>query len=89
VTALVTDIPSGIIRMSFCHRMTPVLWWNYPVRAVTALLSGLILATCPHKRRAGQAPITRQRQRRNAIPVVVGCPLCNKIVVALAGSLGR
>ena len=25
--------------------MTPVLWWNYPVGAVTALLSGMILAT--------------------------------------------
>ncbi len=45
VAALVVAIPTGIIHTAFYVRMTPVLWWNYPVWIATAVLSGLILAT--------------------------------------------
>ena len=45
VVALAVGVPTGIIRTPFHHRMTPVLWWNYPVWVVTAVLGGLILAT--------------------------------------------
>ncbi len=45
LTALVIGVPTGIIRTPFYIRMTPVLWWNYPVWALTAVLTGLIGAT--------------------------------------------
>ncbi len=58
LTALAIGVPTGIIRTPFYHRMTPVQWWNYPVWAVTALLSGLILATYI---RTAATPGRRQR----------------------------
>jgi hypothetical protein len=44
-SAVVIGVPTGIIGTPWYTRMTPVLWWNYPVWAVTAAVSGLILAT--------------------------------------------
>lgn len=43
--AVVIGVPTGIIRTSVYTRMTPVLWWNYPIWAVSSLATGLILAT--------------------------------------------
>lgn len=31
VTAVLIGVPTGIIPTSLYSRMTPVLWWNYPV----------------------------------------------------------
>lgn len=45
VTALAIGIPTGIIQTSWYHRMTPVLWWNYPVWAISAILTGALVAT--------------------------------------------
>ncbi len=89
LTALAIGVPTGIIRTPFYHRMTPVQWWNYPVWAVTALLSGLILATYI---RTAATPGRRQRATSVVGGVLslfaVGCPVCNKIVVAAVGVTG-
>ena len=45
VTALVIGIPTGVVETSWYHRMTPVLWWNYPVWAVTSFLTGALVST--------------------------------------------
>ena len=45
VTALVIGIPTSIIETSWYHRMTPVLWWNYPVWALSSILAGALVAT--------------------------------------------
>lgn len=45
LSGLLIGSPTGIVRTPFYTRMTPVLWWNYPVWLVTAVLGGLILAT--------------------------------------------
>ena len=45
LAAVLVGVPTGIIRTSLYHRMTPVLWWNYPVWAATALLEGFLLAS--------------------------------------------
>ena len=89
ITAVLIGVPTGIIRTPFYHRMTPVLWWNYPVWAVTALLSGLIFATYV---RTGATRDSRQRATSVSGGMLslfaVGCPICNKIVVALVGVTG-
>ncbi|MFF4728720.1 hypothetical protein ACFY3M_25855 [Streptomyces mirabilis] len=45
LTALVIGVPTGVIPTPFYTRMTPVLWWNYPVWAISSVLEGLLIAT--------------------------------------------
>jgi len=89
--ALVTGVPTGIVETSLFTRMTPVTWWNYPVWAVSAVLVGLVAGTYV---RAGAAePDAPDRTRRTAgatllSALAVGCPICNKLVVAAIGTSG-
>jgi len=45
LAALVIGVPTGVIPTPFYTRMTPVLWWNYPVWAISSVLEGLLVAT--------------------------------------------
>lgn len=45
LAALVIGVPTGVVASPFYTRMTPVLWWNYPVWLVSSLLEGLLVAT--------------------------------------------
>lgn len=87
--ALMIGVPTGVIRTPFFERMTPVQWWSYPVWTVTAVLSGLILATYV---RTAAAPGRREPATSIGGGMLsffaVGCPVCNKIVVALVGVTG-
>ncbi|PZS03623.1 MAG: hypothetical protein DLM56_08580 [Pseudonocardiales bacterium] len=89
IVALFVGVPTGIIRTPFYTRMTPVLWWNYPVWAITAVLGGLIFATYV---RSAAAPTKRQTNGSIGGSILsllaVGCPICNKVVVALLGVSG-
>ena len=71
--------------------MTPVTWWNYPVWAISAVLVGLLAAT--YVRVASTRPASPDRSKRAFGAVLlsgfaVGCPICNKLVVALIGASG-
>ncbi|ALV33131.1 hypothetical protein [Streptomyces sp. CdTB01] len=59
LAALVIGVPTGVIPTPFYTRMTPVLWWNYPVWALSSVLEGLLVATYV-------------RPRVTAVPVRVG-----------------
>jgi hypothetical protein len=88
--ALVIGVPTGIIETSFYTRMTPVRWWDYPVWGISALLVGLTAATYV---RMGAASPARDRAGRTIGATVlstfaVGCPICNKLVVAALGVSG-
>ena len=88
VAALVVAIPTGIIHTAFYVRMTPVLWWNYPVWIATAVLSGLILATYVSTGLASSVS-SRVGVSANALSLLaVGCPICNKLVVVAVGVSG-
>ncbi len=69
--------------------MTPVTWWDYPVWAVSAVLLGLIAAT--YVRVPGLADEQAPDRTGRALIVTmmstfaVGCPICNKLVVAVIG----
>lgn len=88
VTALVVGIPTGIIGTPIYTRMTPVLWWNYPVWALTSVLSGLIFATYVRTRDTSNRP--RQVGLGGSVLslLAVGCPVCNKVVVMFVGVSG-
>ena len=45
IAALVSGVPTGVVATPFYTRMTPVLWWNYPVWLVSSVLEGLLVAT--------------------------------------------
>lgn len=91
LAALVIGVPTGVVSTSFYTRMTPVTWWDYPVWAISALLIGLIAAT--YVRVDGSAPAGPDRSRRTVAATLlstfaVGCPICNKLVVAVIGVEG-
>jgi hypothetical protein len=89
-TALVVGIPTGIIQTPWYQRMTPVLWWNYPVWAASALLTGVLVATYV---RDPALPVPTTQGGKTFLGSVlslfaVGCPVCNKLVVMAIGVSG-
>ena len=86
-TALLTGLPTDIVPNSFYVRMTPILWWNYPVWAATAVLAGLVVATYVRVRPVGSSVGATAGGGLLSF-FAVGCPICNKLVVALIGVSG-
>ncbi|MFF6829839.1 hypothetical protein [Streptomyces longwoodensis] len=91
VAGVAIGVPTGVVPTPFYTRMTPVLWWNYPVWAVSSLLMGLLVATY-----VGRPPAVKDSGPRSRRAVVagllsafaVGCPICNKLVVLAVGVSG-
>jgi hypothetical protein len=88
--ALLTGVPTDIVPSPVYRRMTPVVWWDYPIWAASAVLVGLIGATYVRAEAGGLI-------RRGSGGVfgggvlsflAVGCPICNKLVVAALGVSG-
>lgn len=88
LAAVVIAIPTGIIHTPFYHRMTPVLWWNYPAWALTAVLEGFLLATYVRAGSAGRASTGQATTGGVLSFLAVGCPVCNKLVVLAVGASG-
>jgi len=91
LTAAAMGVPTGILRTSFYTRMTPVTWWDYPLWSISAVLVGLTAAT--YVRVSGVASTAADRGPRTIVATLmtafaVGCPICNKLVVALIGVSG-
>ncbi|MDX1620224.1 MAG: hypothetical protein R3320_04495, partial [Nitriliruptorales bacterium] len=90
-TALLTGLPTEMIANPWFMRMTPVLWWNWPVWLLTAVLTGLLVATYVGHR-SGEDEDERPL-RRGGIGgllgyLAIGCPVCNKLVVVALGTSG-
>lgn len=70
--------------------MTPVLWWNYVVWAATATLGGLVVATYIRRpeHRAPRNGAAAASGGGLLAAFAVGCPICNKLVVAMLGTSG-
>lgn len=87
--ALAVGIPSALVANPFYVRMTPVPWWSYVVWLVTAVLSGVLLAT--YVRRPPGVPPSPAGAGVIANVgslLAVGCPVCNKLVIAAIGVSG-
>lgn len=90
VAALAVGIPTGIIQTSIYHRMTPVLWWDYPVWALSSALTGALVATYVRDP-AVEVPATQGGKTFAGSMLslfAVGCPICNKLVVMAIGVSG-
>lgn len=90
VTALVIGAPTAIVDTPFFTRMTPVLWWNYPIWVTSAVLTGLILATYVAPGKTAAQPTGGKRTVAGGLLslLAVGCPVCNKLVVLALGVSG-
>jgi hypothetical protein len=86
--ALLIGLPTAVLPNAFFSRMTPVLWWNYPVWVVTAVLVGLTVATYVHAVPGSSARTGRVTGGGLLSAFAVGCPVCNKLVVAALGTSG-
>lgn len=97
--ALAVGLPTAVIPNPVFGRSVPVQWWNPPVLAATALLGGLLLATCLRTGAsagagAGSAAGEDRRSARFGSAsgllafLAVGCPVCNKPVLLLLGTSG-
>ncbi len=86
VTALAIGIPTVIIPNPVFGREIPVRWWEYPVFALTVLLTAAWfgIQTKPTDKSSGALPTTGAVMAFLA----VGCPVCNKLVIAAIGVSG-
>lgn len=90
IVGLLIGIPTGIIETPWYTRMTPVLWWNYPVWALSAILTGMLAATYVRDP-AVPVPATEGGKTFTGTMLslfAVGCPVCNKLVVLALGVSG-
>ncbi|MFI6287807.1 hypothetical protein ACIBCM_24185 [Streptomyces sp. NPDC051018] len=91
VAAIAIGVPTGVVPSSLYSRMTPVLWWNYPVWALSSVLTGLLAATyagVPRTRATGGPRGARALAAGILSVFAVGCPVCNKLVVLALGMSG-
>jgi hypothetical protein len=98
-SALVIGVPTDVIpNPVFGRQGTPVEPWAVPVLAITAVLSGLLIATYVHGRDDGDTagPDVAGLDRPSRFGSIggllaffaVGCPICNKVVVVALGTSG-
>ena len=85
VVALIIGVPTGLVTTPFYTRMTPVPWWSYAVWVSTAVLSGLLMATYLRRQWRSQTTPRAGVVANVGSLLAVGCPVCNKVVVAVAG----
>lgn len=86
--ALVTGIPTDLVPTSLYRRMTPIPWWSWPLWAATAALAGLLAATYV-RRPVGEGRVVAPSVGGGVMSfLAVGCPICNKLVVAALGVSG-
>lgn len=92
LSALAIGLPTRVVPNPWFTRMTPVEWWNYPAWAFSALLAGLLLATYVRSSPAAQSPAPSGVAHLSSCGLLsafaVGCPVCNKLVVAVLGVSG-
>ena len=96
LTAIVIGVPTGVVPSPLYTRMTPVLWWNYPVWLASSVLEGLLVATyvrvgprAADERAREDRPVTARALGAGLLSAfAVGCPICNKLVVLAIGVSG-
>jgi len=80
--------PTVLIANRFFTRMTPPRWWDYAFWVVGALLGGTVMASRRLPRSSECNVETKTLLGGGLTYIAVGCPVCNKIVVALLGVSG-
>lgn len=95
-TYVVVAVPTDLIDTPFFSREIPPTWWSFPVLAVTAVLTGLLLATYVSRDPASTDESGHEPGRKGRFGAAgaifsffaVGCPVCNKLVLVALGTSG-
>lgn len=93
-TTVVIAVPTDLIDTPYFSRDMAVTWWAWPVLVVTAVLSGLLLATYVAPATGTGDKAVGRRESRTGVTgatlslFAVGCPVCNKIVLIALGYSG-
>lgn len=87
LSAAVVGVPTDVIDNSMFTRMTPVRWWEPPVLVFTAVLTAVWAGIRPCGQQDGSGSV-RVCGGSLLSALAVGCPVCNKIVMALLGVSG-
>jgi hypothetical protein len=88
LTTLAIGIPTDLIDTPLFSRMTPARWWDYPLWLVSAALAGLVLASYVRSAPVDSTAPTQTVGASVLSVFAVGCPVCNKLVVAALGFSG-
>ena len=97
LTYLVVAVPTDLIDTPLFSREVPPTWWSFPVLGITAVLTGLLMATYVSRESvaAGEADAggSDSKGRFGAAGTIVsffavGCPVCNKLVLLALGTSG-
>ncbi len=92
VVVFAIGLPTDVIPNPVFGRPVEVTWWSYPVLAVTALLSGLLVATYVVDNgveSTGDDASARAGGIGGLLSFfAVGCPTCNKLAVVALGTTG-
>ncbi|WP_346958295.1 hypothetical protein [uncultured Arthrobacter sp.] len=95
LTYLAVAVPTDLIDTPFFSREVPPTWWSYPALGLTAVLTGLLLATYISREPevAGGSEEADTKGRFGAAGTIVsffavGCPVCNKLVLLALGTSG-
>ena len=87
LVGIVIAVPTAIVANPFFTRMTPVEPEQYVFWILTSLVSGALLAT--YVAPSFRGGIAGRASGAGLLGVfAVGCPICNKLVVALLGTSG-
>lgn len=87
--ALATGIPTDMVPTPLFRRMTPIVWWDWPLWILGSALLGLVAATYVRAdRRASPAEGGVLVGGGLLTVLAVGCPICNKLVVLALGTAG-
>lgn len=91
-TLLALGLPTAVIANPWFGRATEPEWWAVPTLGVTAVLCGLLGATYV-ARAPDDRPGTGRDRRTAGVGAIIGffaigCPVCNKLVLAAFGTTG-
>lgn len=86
VSALLMGIPTDVVPNPWFTRMTPVRPQDFVLLVLTSVTLGLLAATYVRHNNPGGA--TRGAVGGGLTGFAIGCPICNKAVVALIGTSG-
>lgn len=93
LSALVLGLPTDLVPNPVFSRQIEAPAWSYLALVVTAVLSGLLLATYVSDTPRSQREVPREDSRRLTAGgllafFAIGCPTCNKLVLIALGSTG-
>ena len=89
LTAVATGIPTDVLPNPWFTRMTPVRTLDLVLWPLTSVVLGALLATVVLRGRAGRgAPVSQGAGGGVLSAFAIGCPICNKLVVAVLGVSG-